>query len=102
MRKGLRNRLFLIVSLGLAVLVGLYLILGPKGLFQVHRLTQEKNSLDRQIQILQAENERLQQQILRLDTDKEYLQKVIREKLNVLKPDESIILFQEPAEGDTK
>lgn len=102
MRKGIRNRLLLIISLGLAVLMGLYLVAGPKGLIHVHRLTQEKNALDQQIQTLQAENERLQQQILRLENDKEYLQKVIREKLNVLKPDETIILFQEPSEGETK
>jgi cell division protein FtsB len=102
MRKVLRNRLVLFISLGLATIVGLYLVFGPKGLLHVHRLNQEKKALDQQVQVLEAENERLQQQILRLETDKEYLQKVIRDKLNVIKDDETIILFQEPSEGESK
>lgn len=102
MRKELRNRIFLIVSLGLACALGVYLIFGENGLLHVHRLKQEKSVLDHQVQKLQDENTRLTDQIKRLETDKEYLETVVRDKLGVIKPDESVIMFKAPSKNENK
>lgn len=94
MRKELRNRIFLILSLGLALALGVYLIFGENGLLHVHKLQQEKSVLDLQIQKLKKENTRLSDQIHRLENDNDYLENVVREKLGVVKQDESVIVFK--------
>jgi cell division protein FtsB len=103
MRKSLRNKIFLFVSVGIALVVGLYVVFSSSGLLHVHHLKQQKSDLDRQVKKLQDENDLLQQQIFRLENDKEYLEKTMRDKLQLIMPDESIVMFEEaPTDGAGK
>jgi len=99
MYKKVRNRILLYISLGLALALTGYMIAGPSGFLRVFRLNQEKEVLYNQINKLQADNDQLNAQIDRLKTDNEYLEKVIREKLKLVKPEETIILFKSTPEN---
>jgi len=103
MRKELRVRILFFSSLGLASILGLYLVFGPSGLLHVHRLKQEKSTLDQQINELHKENEQLKQQISRLeDANDNYRETVARQKLGLVKPDESIVVFKPTPESDAQ
>lgn len=94
MHKGLRNRVLVFIALGLAFCLGAYLIFGSNGLLHVHFLKQQKADLDDKVHALRQENARLTEQLRRLQTDQEYLEQVIRDKLGLVKSDEALILFK--------
>lgn len=103
MRKELRTRILLFSSLGLASILALYLVFGPSGLLHVHRLKQEKATLDKQISQLEKENEQLKHKISRLEDENDvYRETVAREKLGLVKPDENIVVFKPVPEGEVK
>ncbi|HZD39122.1 MAG TPA: septum formation initiator family protein [Terriglobales bacterium] len=65
-------------------------LVGERGAFHLLRLRQQKMALDEQNFRLQKENEVLRQQILRIRRDNDYLEKLAREELNMVRPGEII------------
>ena len=94
MHKTIRNRFLLFLAVGLPVALAGYLIFGSSGLLHVRYLKEQNDTLVHQVQQLKAENEGLSEQIRRLENDPDYLEKVIRDRLNLIKPDETLILFK--------
>jgi len=99
MEKDLRNRIIIGLSIVLVLIFSLYVLFGANGILQVQKLKKQKVDMDRKVQSLSLENENLKEEINRLESDKKYLEKVVRERLRLVKPDETIIRFQAPPEN---
>ena len=102
MYKKQRNKVIVIILLGVAAALMAYMAFSQNGLLHLWSLKKEKGHLDERVRQLEVQNERMKKEIERLENDTEYLQKVIRDKLGLIKPEESIVVFTpEPAyEGD--
>lgn len=84
----------------LIVLLALVTIIGERGALHLWRLRAEKVRLDEQNFRLQQENESLRQRIWRIRHDDDYLEKLAREELNMVRPGEVVYRFQNPASRD--
>jgi cell division protein FtsB len=90
---------YLIVSL--IVLLSLVTIVGERGALHLWRLYGEKHRLDEQNYRLQKENESLRQRVEKIRNDDEYLEKLAREELNMVRPGEIVYRFQSEATRST-
>jgi cell division protein FtsB len=77
--------------LGLAVLA--ILVLGGNGLLRVWRMKQAVEALQRDIQLLEAENDRLARTIDRLREDPGLIEKIAREELGYVREGERVLKF---------
>lgn len=64
-----------------------------EGLFGLYRLKQKQARLELELTRLQAENQQLRQEIERLKHDPAYWEKIAREKLGLVQPDEIVFQF---------
>jgi len=80
----------------LIVLLSLVTIVGERGALHLWRLRAEKIRLDEQNFRLQQENENLRQRIFRIHNDDDYLEKLAREELNLVRPGDVVYRFQSP------
>lgn len=78
--------LIIVVMLALA-------LFGEKGVLRAYKLSQEKHSLEAEIQSLQENNEALREEINLLRNDLEYLEDVARRDLGMVKDDELVYQF---------
>jgi cell division protein FtsB len=85
----------------LTVLLSLVTIVGERGALHLWRLRGEKNRLDAQNYRLQKENGALRERISRIRNDKQYLEKLAREELNMVRPGEVIYRFPSTKTGNT-
>ena len=77
----------LIVTLALVTLVG------ERGALHLWRLRGEKTQLDEQNYRLQTENRILRERVTRIRNDNQYLEKLAREELNLVRPGEVVYRF---------
>ena len=78
----------------LIVLLSLVTIIGERGALHLWRLRGEKSRLDEQNYRLQKENEALRQRISRIRNNDNYLEKIAREELNLVRPGDIVYRFQ--------
>ncbi len=97
---GLKEKILFALALALAVALVGYTLLGPGG----GKRAQLADELER----LQADNRRLAEEIHRLKIEVEalknrpdYQEKVAREELGLVRPDEVIVRLPEPVDGGT-
>ena len=78
-----------------AVLAALLLaaFLGDNGVLQLWRLQAEVESLHREVQTLEAENERLARAIAELRHDPAVIERLAREELGLVRPGERVLRF---------
>ena len=81
------------VTGALILSLSLVTVIGERGALHLWRLRGEKASLDEQNYRLQKENEALRRRVQRLRTDDDYLEKVAREELNLVRPGEIVYRF---------
>lgn len=81
------------VVAGLLALLAAAALLGDNGLLRLWQLRQEVATLHRQIQELEAENERLSRSIDRLRRDPAVIEQIARERLGLVKPGEWVLRF---------
>jgi len=81
----------------LIVLLSLVTVVGERGALHLWRLRGEKSRLDEQNYRLQKENEALRQRISRIRNNDDYLEKVAREELNLVRPGDIVYRFQNQA-----
>jgi cell division protein FtsB len=79
-------------------LIGIGLF-SDQGLLKLRRLRAERTRLDQQSQQIKDENTSLAQRIELLRKDISFVEKLARQKLGMIKPDEMIIKF--PQDGST-
>jgi len=82
----------------LIIALSLVTIVGERGAVHLWRLRREKVRLDEQNFRLQLENQKLHQRIMRIRNDNDYLEKLAREELNMVRPGEVVYRFQSPGE----
>lgn len=81
-----------IVAVVLLALV-LAALLGDNGVIQLWRLQGEVESLHREVQALEAENERLARAIAELRHDPAVIERLAREELGLVRPGERVLRF---------
>jgi len=85
----------LVVSILLAIgLVGWVTLFGGEGWFAYRRLAQTEAVMRQRIDRLRDRNERLSREIYRLKHDRDYLERVIRQQLEMGKRNELVFKFR--------
>jgi len=75
--------------------------LGDKGVLQLLRLRTEVEALHRDVQTLEAENERLSRVIADLHDNPAVIERIAREELGLVRPGERVLRFpRSPRTGD--
>ncbi len=76
----------------IAVGIGLFFAFftGPKSLFKLYSLYQERETLTREKMQLQKETKKLDDEIHKLQTDEKYIEKMAREKNKMKKKGEQV------------
>ena len=90
-----RRLLFLAAFLGLVI----YIAAGDGLLFEVWKEEKELVVLEAEVGRLEAQNDSLRKILRQLDGDMEYIEKIAREELGLIKPGEVVIPLA-PEEGD--
>lgn len=83
--------------LALLLLAGVF---GDKGVLQLWRLRADVEALHRDVQALEAENERLSRAIAELRDDPSVLERIAREELGLVRPGERVLRFPKSARPD--
>ncbi|NOX36155.1 MAG: septum formation initiator family protein [Calditrichaeota bacterium] len=88
-RQTLRWLLFILL-----LLTGIFFFTGPRSVFKLYMLYQERENLKRDKQALIQENQQLKEKIKKLESDLEYIEKIAREKYNLKKENEEVYLVE--------
>ena len=78
---------------GLILLLAVVTVVSERGAIHLWRLRGEKSRIDEHNYRLQKDNEALRQRVSRIRNDNHYLEKLAREELNLVRPDEIIYRF---------
>ncbi|MBI4522201.1 MAG: septum formation initiator family protein [Deltaproteobacteria bacterium] len=89
-----RSHRWLIILLSLVMCsLALFTVFGERGVLHLWRLWDEKKTLDEKIFLLQKENETLRERAYRMRHDDQYLERVAREELGLVRPGEIVYRF---------
>ncbi len=95
MRKpGMNRRMYLIPAGGLAFIL-FFTVFGERGLLRINDLKRERSLIEEKSAELRAGNEKLRQEIALLHSDRRHLERIARNDLGLVKPNE--IIYQFPA-----
>ena len=96
MRTKLRWILRLTLAATLAVGLGYvpFAALGPQGVARALRLEQDLSGLEEKNQVLRQENKELQRQVENLRKDRGAMEKVARDELGLVRPEDIVFLFE--------
>lgn len=93
-------RVFILVVLALVnVVLFSRMVWGPTGLVEYHQLKRQHADLEKQIVALDAENLALSREIRLLQSDNQYVEKMIRQRLHYVRENEVLYLFRDTAEA---
>jgi cell division protein FtsB len=76
-----------------AIALGFYIVFAPSGYLDFRETQRERRALDLKIAELEAENRRLEGEIERIANDRDYLERIAREKLGMVFPDERLVIM---------
>ncbi len=85
-----QHRIVIGGGIGCFVLLSLLAMAGEGGFFEVYQFTRHLQHVERQIQTLEVENERLRTQVTGLRSDPYQIEKLARQDLGLVRPDEII------------
>jgi cell division protein FtsB len=77
-------------GIGCFLLLSLLAIAGERGFFEVYQFSRHLQHVESRIQALEVENERLRMQVTGLRSDPYQIEKLAREDLGLVRPDEII------------
>lgn len=89
------KRFFLFLFLFINLLLIYQIIFSQNNIFLYLKIKKDFNKLSQQVDLFNKKNILLSQEIEKLKSDKKYLEKVIKEKLNYIKPGEVLYLFKD-------
>lgn len=90
-----KEKILMVIVFIFFVGLGFYGILNKEGLLSVIKLKNEVRRLERENQKLKEENKEIKEKIKHLKNDKEYLEKVIRDYLEMSRENEILLKFIE-------
>lgn len=82
--------------------MGIFLISGDYGFYKIGRLLWQKRDLQKQIEMEKHKSDSLAELIDRLSHDTDYIEKVAREKLGMVKKNETVYKFIEAQSDSAK
>jgi cell division protein FtsB len=85
-----QHRIVIGGGIGCFLLLSLLAIAGERGFFEVYRFSRHLQHVESRIQALEVENERLRMQVTGLRSDPYQIEKLAREDLGLVRPDEII------------
>ncbi len=68
-------------------------VFGERGLMRIYELKREKQRVEHNINQLTEENMKMRQTIKALRNDRDYIERIARQDLGLLKPDEVVYQF---------
>ena len=86
---------YLLMSLLFSFLVFGFFLVSEKGFLQVRRQRQQLVRIQAEVAALDAENRKLEAEVTALKTDPRAAEKVAREKLNLVRPGEIVVMLPE-------
>jgi cell division protein FtsB len=87
-------KIITIILLLVIGLVGWVTIFGNKGWLAYRHLVQTKDLMQTKITALETENHKMAHEIYRMKHDKDYLERIVRQQLDVGKPNELVFKFK--------
>jgi hypothetical protein len=96
-----QHRLVIGGGIGCFLLLSLLAIAGDGGFFEVYQFNRHLQQVEGQIQTLAAENERLRTQVTGLRSDPYQIEKLAREDLGLVRPDEIVLEIIDGQAEDT-
>ena len=91
LRKHLKKTLAVLIICGILY----YLFLGPYGLINIAKLKRRENKLKRDKQELLKKEKALLDSLKKIKKDTFLLEKIAREKLGMIKPGDTVIIYDE-------
>ena len=85
-----QHRLVIAGGVGCFLLLSLLAMVGDRGFFEVYQFSRHLRHVESRIQALEEENERLRVQVTGLRSDPYQIEKLAREDLGLVRPDEVI------------
>ena len=93
------KRLWLPATLLLYALLTASTLVGERGFLHLQELRQEQRAFEAEAFTLLRENAELRNRITRLKTDDEFLEKMAREKLGLVRKGEFVYRFDDPSDA---
>ena len=90
MTESSRYQKILLLSLGFFLLLVLMAVFHESGILNAYRLEQEQLKMKNENEILRARNEKFRLEIDALKSDPYEIEKIAREKLNLIKPGDQV------------
>jgi hypothetical protein len=85
-----QHRIVIGGGIGCFVLLALLAMAGDGGFFEVYQFNRHLQQVEKRIEALEVENERLREQVSGLRSDPYQIEKLAREDLGLVRPDEII------------
>ena len=85
-----QHRIVIGGGIGCFLLLSLLAMAGERGFFEVYQFSRHLQHVESRIQALEVENERLRMQVTKLRSDPYQIEKLAREDLGLVRPDEII------------
>lgn len=93
-------RVLVLVAFGLAnIALFVRMVWGPTGILQYRDLKAQHTALQAEIAEIDARNLALSREIRMMQTDHQYMEKMVRKYLNFVRDKEVLYLFEDPASG---
>ncbi len=95
----MNTRLIIIPAVVILCILG-FTVFGERGLLRIYRLNQEKDDIQKKVEQVRADNDRLKREIEALKTNRRYLESIARKEMGLVRSNEIIYQFasQTPAE----
>jgi len=90
MTKNSRHQKILLLSLGFFLLLVMMAVFHENGILSAYQLEQDQLEMKNENEILRAKNEKLRQEVIALKSDPYEIEKIAREKLNLVKPGDQV------------
>ena len=97
----MRKRMYLIPAGGILFIL-FFTIFGERGLLRIHRLMLEKQEIQKRMDDLMVENDKLKREIEALKTDRRFLESIARKDFGLVRPKEIIYQFSPSEKAETK
>jgi cell division protein FtsB len=87
-------------GIGCFILLSVLAMAGDGGFLEVYHFNRYLRAVDHRIEALEVENERLRTQVTRLRSDPYHIEKLAREDLGLVRPDEVIFEIVDAQPGN--
>lgn len=96
---GINRKLYLLTA-GCLLFILFFTVFGERGLLRIAELRRELAQLETKSTDIQNSNLKLKEEIALLNNDRNYLERVARKELGLVKNDEVIYLFNSKSESN--